>query len=86
MQERLQKVLARAGVASRRRAEELIKQGKVRVDGRVVTEMGVKVDPEIQAIECDGITLSAQEEKIYLLLPAVWPPLHRSALCAPLRT
>ena len=48
MLERLQKVLAKAGIASRRGAEELIRQGKVRVDGRVVTEMGTKVDPETQ--------------------------------------
>ena len=68
MQERLQKVLAKAGVASRRKAEELIRQGKVRVDGKVVTEMGTKVDTEIQSIECDGVTLESQEEKVYILL------------------
>ena len=68
MKERLQKVLAKAGIASRRKAEELIKQGKVRVDGKVVTEMGVKVDPGIQEIECDGITVATQEEKVYILL------------------
>jgi 23S rRNA pseudouridine2605 synthase len=68
MLERLQKVLAKAGIASRRRAEELIRQGKVRVDGRVVTEMGTKVDPETQEIECEGVTLASQEEKVYILL------------------
>lgn len=68
MQERLQKVLARAGIASRRKAEELIRDGKVRVDGRVVTEMGVRVDPEIQEIVCDGIPVSASEKKVYILL------------------
>jgi 23S rRNA pseudouridine2605 synthase len=68
MLERLQKVLAKAGIASRRRAEELIGQGKVRVDGRVVTEMGTKVDPETQVIECEGITLTSQEKKVYILL------------------
>lgn len=68
MQERLQKVLAKAGVASRRKAEELIRQGKIRVDGRVVTEMGIKVDPEIQSVECEGIPLDSQEEKVYILL------------------
>ncbi len=68
MLERLQKVLAKAGVASRRRAEELIRQGKVRVDGKVVTEMGTKVDPETQNIECDGVALVSQEEKVYILL------------------
>ena len=68
MLERLQKVLAKAGIASRRGAEELIRQGKVRVDGRVVTEMGIKVDPETQNIQCNGITLTSQEKKVYLLL------------------
>ena len=68
MQQRLQKVLARAGVASRRKAEELIREGKVRVDGRVVTEMGVKVDPDVQAIECDGMPVARQEKKVYILL------------------
>ncbi len=68
MLERLQKVLAKAGVASRRRAEELIRQGKVRVDGKVVTEMGTKVDPETQNIECKGVALVSREEKVYILL------------------
>ena len=68
MLERLQKVLAKAGVASRRGAEELIRQGKVRVDGKVVTEMGTKVDPETQVIKCDGVTLASQEKKVYILL------------------
>jgi 23S rRNA pseudouridine2605 synthase len=68
MLERLQKVLAKAGVASRRRAEELIRQGKVRVDGRIVTEMGTKVDPETQNIECEGVALVSREEKVYILL------------------
>ena len=68
MQERLQKVLAKAGIASRRKAEELIRQGKVRVDGKVITEMGTKVDPETQDIECEGIALDPQEEKVYILL------------------
>lgn len=65
--ERLQKILAGAGIASRRRAEELIRQGRVAVDGKVVTEMGIKVDPARQIITCDGKTVQAQK-KIYLLL------------------
>ena len=68
MLERLQKVLAKAGIASRRGAEELIRQGKVRVDGRVVREMGTKVDPDAQEIECDGVVLASQEKKVYILL------------------
>jgi len=68
VQERLQKILAKAGIASRRKAEELIREGKVRVDGRVVTEMGTRVDPEIQKIECDGRPVVSQEKKVYILL------------------
>ena len=51
---RLQKVLARAGVASRRAAEELIAQGRVSVDGKVVRGQGMRVDPRRQAIHVDG--------------------------------
>lgn len=49
--ERLQKILASAGVASRRSAEEMITQGRVRVDGRVITELGFKADARKQRIE-----------------------------------
>jgi len=68
MQERLQKILAKSGIASRRRAEELIREGKVRIDGKVVTEMGIQVDPDAHDIECDGIPVSSREKKIYILL------------------
>jgi len=68
MQERLQKILAKAGIASRRKAEELIRQGKVTVDGKVVTEMGIQVDPEHQRIEFDGKGVTVEEKKIYVLL------------------
>jgi len=68
MQERLQKILARAGIASRRKAEELIREGKVRVDGRVVREMGTQVDPATQKIECEGVPVTSSEKKIYILL------------------
>jgi len=68
VQERLQKILARAGIASRRKAEELISEGKVRVDGIVVTEMGIRVDPETQKIECDGRPVVSPEKKVYILL------------------
>ena len=51
---RLQKYLADCGVASRRGAEELIKQGRVRVNGETVREMGVKVDEDRDIVEFDG--------------------------------
>ena len=68
MQERLQKVLSKAGIASRRKAEELIREGLVRVDGKIVTEMGLQVDPDTQTIECNGKRVSCQGKKIYVLL------------------
>ena len=68
MEERLQKILARAGVSSRRGAEELIRQGKVAIDGQVVTEMGMRVDPALHRIECNGSLVTQEEEKVYLLL------------------
>ncbi len=68
MKERLQKILARSGAASRRKAEEFIRQGRVTVDGRVVTEMGVKLDPESHEICLDGRSLNSSEDKIYILL------------------
>jgi 23S rRNA pseudouridine2605 synthase len=64
---RLQKALARAGVASRRAAEELITGGRVRVDGHVVTELGTKVDPRASRIEVDGQKVVA-EAPIYIVL------------------
>lgn len=64
--ERLQKVIANAGVTSRRKAEKLILAGKVKVNGKVVTELGTKVSPT-DRIEVDGIPLT-QEIKRYFLL------------------
>ena len=54
---RLQKLMASAGVASRRVCEDLIAEGRVEVDGKVVTETGVRVDPETSVIHVDGIRL-----------------------------
>ena len=67
MLERLQKIVARAGIASRRAAEELVAAGRVRVNGRVVTELGAKADPHKDRIEVDGKRLVA-EEHVYLVL------------------
>lgn len=67
MQERIQKILAHGGVASRRAAEELIRAGRVRVNGRVVTELGVKADPRRDRVEVDGKRVVA-EEPVYVVL------------------
>ena len=65
--ERLQKVIAQSGYCSRRKAEELIQQGKVKVNGQLVTEMGTKVS-EQDAITVEGKSISKREEKVYYLL------------------
>jgi 23S rRNA pseudouridine2605 synthase len=65
--ERLQKVLAGAGVASRRRAEEIVAAGRVRVNGAIVKEMGVKVDPRRDRIEVDGRSIAAEKTVTVLL-------------------
>jgi 23S rRNA pseudouridine2605 synthase len=66
--ERLQKFLASAGVASRRKAEALIVQGRVKVNERVVTELGTKVDPAADLVTVDGRLVSAPSERAYYLL------------------
>ncbi len=66
--ERLQKVMAHAGVASRRASEELISAGRVRVNGRVVTELGTRVDPSEDYIEVDGRPIGAAEKRTYYAL------------------
>lgn len=68
MEERLQKVLAHAGVASRRSCEELIMSGKVKVDGKTITELGVKVDPHKSLIEVEGKPITGKEKEKYILL------------------
>lgn len=65
--ERLQKVLAQAGVASRRKCEDLIRAGQVEVNGEVVATLGAKVDPAADEIMVNGRPIR-QEEKVYLLL------------------
>lgn len=65
---RLQKFLARAGVASRRGSEDLMTAGRVSVNGRVVTELGAKVDPREDLVEVDGIPVALAEGPVYLAL------------------
>lgn len=67
MEERLQKILAAAGICSRRQAERLILAGRVKVGGRVITELGTKVDPNRQTIHFDDKPLSRPEPAYYLL-------------------
>ncbi len=65
---RIQKYLAEAGVASRRKAEELIQQGKIKVNGKITTEVGTKINPEKDKIEYEGKLVKTQSKKIYILL------------------
>jgi 23S rRNA pseudouridine2605 synthase len=66
--ERLQKIIASAGVTSRRKAELLILQGRVTVNGTVITELGTRADPENDSIKVDGKRLRASPAKLYFLL------------------
>jgi len=67
-EERLQKILARFGVASRRKAEELIVQGRVQVNGKTVVELGSKADPAKDEISVLGRTLRPPQHQLYILL------------------
>jgi len=66
--ERLQKIIAAAGIASRRKAEELITSGHVQVNGQVVTELGSKADPESDHVRVNGKLLHGPQRHVYLLL------------------
>jgi 23S rRNA pseudouridine2605 synthase len=66
--ERLQKLLSGAGIASRRAAEDLIRQGRVSVNGVTVTELGTKADPSKDVLRVDGRRVRAPEQFRYLLL------------------
>jgi 23S rRNA pseudouridine2605 synthase len=66
--ERLQKIIAAAGVASRRKAEELITSGHVQVNGKIVSELGSKADPETDHVRVNGKLLHGAERHVYLLL------------------
>lgn len=69
MEERLQKYLAEAGVASRRKAEELIVQGKVKVNGKVVTQMGMKIDPAKDEVTYLDKKVTTKDTKmVYIML------------------
>lgn len=68
MQERLQKYMASCGVASRRKCEEIILAGRVKVDGAIVRELGTKIDIDRSVVEIDGKIIRPEEEKVYILL------------------
>ena len=65
---RLQKFIADCGITSRRKAEALILQGRVKVNDRLITEMGTKIDPETDAIFVDGQAIDNKVEKLYIVL------------------
>jgi len=66
--ERLQKFMAHAGIGSRRNCEELILQGKVKVNGQLITALGTKIDPEKDEIEVNNKLIKEKEDMIYILL------------------
>ena len=65
---RLQKYIAKSGVASRRKAEELISEGKIQVNGKTITELGTKVNTEKDIVTYNGRKLKTEEEFVYILL------------------
>jgi len=65
---RLQKYLASAGIASRRKCEEFILEGKVKVNGRLVKELGKKVNPQIDKVHFEGKLIKIEENMVYILL------------------
>lgn len=65
---RLQKFLSMAGFCSRRKGETYITQGKVKVNGRTITELGTKIDPDVDRVEIDGQILQLQQKRIYIAL------------------
>jgi 23S rRNA pseudouridine2605 synthase len=67
-EERLQKILSQAGVASRRKAEKLIVEGRVTVNGKIVTELGSKADLETDHVKVDGNLLRAPKRRLYIAL------------------
>ena len=68
MEERLQKFMARCGVASRRKCEEIISQGRVKVNDNLITELGHKINPDTDKIHVDNEIINLEENKIYIAL------------------
>jgi len=66
MQVRLNKYIAQSGICSRRKADELIKEGKVKVNGEIVKDLGVKINPEKDLVEVEGNIIKPVEKKIYI--------------------
>ena len=65
---RLQKVLSQAGIASRRAAEQMITDGRVEVDGHIVTELGTRVDPKVSVVRVDGARVMLDDALVHLVL------------------
>jgi pseudouridine synthase len=92
MQERLQKIIAEAGITSRRKAEELMVEGRVSVNGQIVTELGSKADPALDRVLVDGRPLRRAGRRLYFLLnkppgyvSTVRDPQHRPTVISLLR-
>ena len=68
MEERLQKYMARCGIASRRKCEEIILDGKIKVNGTVITEVGTKINPEKDIVEYNNKIIKVEEKKVYIML------------------
>ena len=68
MEERLQKFMARCGIASRRRCEEIILSGKVKVNGKIINELGIKINPEVDIVSYEGKIIKPEEKKLYIML------------------
>ncbi len=68
MKQRLQKILSHAGIASRRTAERLMLEGRVQVDGEIVTELGSVADPDLQDIRVDGSRVRARVTRRYVAI------------------
>ncbi|WP_299995205.1 pseudouridine synthase [uncultured Clostridium sp.] len=68
MEERLQKYMARCGVASRRKCEEIILDGQIKVNGLVITEVGTKINPEKDIVEYNNNVIKVEEKKVYIML------------------